>query len=128
MEFQCRRHPESPAILIAGYNHCEICSREMERETLVKWCQHVKPEFTRKHVLEILTNMFRTPDFGFSTFPELYQMFPRAMKKPKKNDFGFVLSQAVYLQNAFLKFIGEKECLDIVAHTVGPRLPYLRIS
>lgn len=105
MKFPCRRHPDSPAILIAGYNHCEVCSREMEREVLIKWCQHVKPEFTRKHILDTLEAMFATRDFGFSTLPVRYPRFKRAMKKPKKNDFGFVLSQAEYLQKAFLTFI-----------------------
>lgn len=105
MKFHCRRHPDSPAVLIAGYNHCEVCSREMEREVLVKWCQHVKPEFTRKHIMGVLGEMFGVSDFGFSTFSALYSAFPRATKKPKKNDFGFVLSQATYLQDAFLKFI-----------------------
>ena len=108
MRYPCRRHPDSQSILVAGYNHCEICSREMEREVMLKWCQHVKPEWTRKHILGSLTDLFGTSDFGFSTFPAIYSRFPRAMKKPKKNDFGFVLSQATYLQGAFLKFIGEK--------------------
>jgi hypothetical protein len=113
MKFPCRRHLESPAVLIAGYNHCEICSRDMEREILVKWCQHVKPEFTRGHILKVLGEMFGTVDFGFSTFPALYPMFPRAIKKPKKNDFGFILSQTEYLQRAFLTFIkGGNSAID----------------
>jgi hypothetical protein len=107
---RCNRHPDRDAILVAGYNHCPECSREMEREIIIRWAQHSKPELTRTHTLKILTAMFGASDFGFSTFPALYQMFPRATKKPKKNDFGFILSQAEYLQKAFLSFIkgGEK--------------------
>jgi hypothetical protein len=86
----------------------------MEREVLVKWCQHVKPEFTRKHIVEVLGKMFGVVDYGFSTFSALYPMFPRATRKPKKNDFGFVLSQAEYLQKAFLTFIKGK------SHVVDP--------
>jgi hypothetical protein len=104
-QFYCNKHPEVEAVLISGNCHCPPCSRELDREVLIKWAIQVKPALTRKHAVEILGKMFGTPDFGFSTFPVLYDRFPRKVhKRVTRGSFGFVVSQLDYFQEAFLSY------------------------
>lgn len=108
MTFRCSRHPEAEAVLVSGYNYCIECSRALEREIILQWAHHIKPECTWEKTLKILQQMFGSATFGLSDFPRLYAKTARIMMQARKGDFGFVEPQSVYLQKAFLEFIGEK--------------------
>ena len=110
MNVNCYKHPDIKANLIAGYSHCPSCARALEREVIVLWVQKVKPEYTRLKIIEVLSEMMRTGDWGFSTFSSLYEMFPRKVhKRVSKGTLGFVFSQKDYIQESFLKFIGGRK-------------------
>lgn len=113
MTFVCSKHPDRKAILISGRKYCEECSRSLEREQITEWAHHAKPELTREKTLRLLNELFGTPDWGFSTFPKLYSIIPREIKKDE-----FVLSQQSYIQKVFLKYIGDKHAVETLTPVV----------
>jgi hypothetical protein len=108
MRFYCSRHPDREAVLVAGLNYCQECLRALDREVITEWCHHAKPELTGAKALQILEEMFQTKDFGFSSFPKLYQRWARETQKAYGKT-EFVKPQMNYIQDAFLDFTEDED-------------------
>jgi hypothetical protein len=101
----CDLHPEHEMILLCGYKMCVGCSRGMERNTMLSWIAELHLGLSVYKLSKYLAEMMGSYDYGFSTFPKLYNRFPRGHRSKKGN---FSVSQKDYLQSAFVSYINDK--------------------
>lgn len=94
---------EGEIVLVSGYKLCDACARKHERGTIIEMVSDAFPVLTDVKINSVLSDMFKTPLYGFANFRYLYDRWPRGpwLEKAKC----FEVPQEVYIVTCFRDYL-----------------------
>ena len=100
---RCSFCGDQNVVLISGYSYCPKCLGPKERREIDAWASQVC--IMNGNLKRLLVEMFRTNDYRFSAFENLYDRWPRGGWSEKS---GFQIDQKTYLQSCLRSFIKQR--------------------
>ena len=105
MQRKCNFCGDENVVLIAGYDYCIPCSRELDQAAIHNVLSKFYAQLTMDNIHTLCTDMFGSKKYYWSMFPKLYTILDRGPWINKESRFEIPINE--YLIKVFHEFIKQ---------------------